>query len=672
MFKLRPVARFLVFRTTSVSRGFTRGFTYSKVQYNEFAKLDNANEHANQVKKVADEVKIENKTESISTQDVPEDGPATFDGLAKTGHVHKDILKAIKLAKFTTLTPVQEKSLVPILEENGVVCRAKTGTGKTLAFVIPTLQCALENFDAPRGARGKVHALVIAPTRDLALQIESEYKKIIQNMPNQAKNKIHMEVHMGGRKTRTGNVAPAIVIATPGRLNDNLRHSRFANMFTDLKYRVYDEADRLLDEGFSVTLDDIDDQLKQARSMATNPNASFKSVLFSATVDKSVSNFAKSVMGEDYKFINCVDENEPEAHENIEQTLVKTNNIGESFNGALAYIINNMNNAGFKAMVFLPTVTATDWFYSMLMNAKDKEMYDTQQTRKYGSKLLRLHGKMSQAARDRTVRDYRRLSHGILVCTDVAARGLDFSDVSDVVQMGPSSEVADYIHKIGRTARAGASGRSILFLSSLEKNYSKALQSKRGVKFEHEIKYETAEEDKKLVQEIGADVENVESFIPTFLGFYKQVGSAYKIAQHDSLSQIIDYYRFLINDPEAKLSVGKGFLRNVISVPPREASLYFDVPGGFNFTATNNRSSKRTFMDTSGDKRKNFKRGGFNKNNDDHGSRGYSDKGNYSRQNFGASRNTRNDYSKNNSRDFKKTNNKRDNRWGSGNDEGGW
>jgi len=667
MLKLRLVSRLLLFRPPIVSRVITRGISSSRVQYNELAKLDNANEHANQVKKVADEIKIEIPTDSTT------EAPATFDGLAKTGLVHKDILKALNLAKFKTLTPVQEKSLVPILKENGVVCRAKTGTGKTLAFVIPTLQCALENFDPTRGARGKVHALVIAPTRDLALQIESEYKKIIQNMPNQAKNKVRIEVHMGGRKTKPSNFAPAIVIATPGRLNDNLSKSRFANMFTDLKYRVYDEADRLLDEGFSVTLDDIDNQLKQVRSMATITNASFKSVLFSATVDKSVSNFAKSVMGEDYKFINCVDENEPEAHENIEQTLVKTNTIGESFNGALAYIINNMSNSGFKAMVFLPTVTATDWFYSMLMNAKDKDMYDTQKTRKYGSKILRLHGKMSQAARDRTVRDYRRLSHGILVCTDVAARGLDFSDVSDVVQMGPSSEVADYIHKIGRTARAGASGRSILFLSSAEKNYSKALQSKRGVQFKHEIKYETAEEDGELVKQIGADVEDVESFIPTFLGFYKQVGSAYRIAQHDSLSQIIDYYRFLINDPEAKLSVGKGFLRNVISVPPRDASLYFDVPGGFNFSTTNNRSAKRTFMDNSGGKKGGSRKSGFQRNFENHESRGYSDKGGYSKQNFGASRNNRNDYSKNKySKDFRKPNNNRANRWSSGKEESGW
>lgn len=660
MFTFRAVSRRPILRNTICGSITTRSLVYSRICLNDIKIKD-----AYQLEKVASEVSQPENLELLKETGLPKQETATFAELAKTGHVHKSILSAITRANFKTLTPVQDKSLVPILEEEkGVVCRAKTGTGKTLAFVIPTLQCALENIELSRDSKGKVQALVIAPTRDLALQIENEYKKILQYMPHKFKNKLRIEVHMGGRKTRTGSVAPAIVIATPGRLNDNLHNSRFADMFSDLKYRVYDEADRLLDEGFSITLDDIDRRLKDVREMLES-TSTFKSVLFSATVDKTVSNFARSVIGEEYKFINCVDENEPEAHENIEQTLIKTNNVGESFNAALSFIINNMTNNGFKAMVFLPTITATDWFYSMLMNARDRELYDTRQTRKLGSKILRLHGKMSQTARDRTVRDYRRLSHGILVCTDVAARGLDFSDVSDVVQMGPSSEVADYIHKIGRTARAGASGKSILFLSSLEKNYIKALQTKRGVKFAHEIKHEAAEADRKLVAEIGSHAEDVESFIPAFLGFYKQIGSAYKISERDSLAQIMDYYRFLLGDSEAKLSVGKGFVRHVLNIPPREASLYFEVPGGFNFSATNNnRSSKRTFMDTSDRRGRNF-----NSRNDGPRNRGYSDRG--SKGHFNSSRNDRNDFS--NKKKWNKPSNKRDNRWNDGNnDNDGW
>lgn len=630
MYSLRSVARSLAYRSAVVTRGGARSFTYSHVYLNKLANTNNGTPDL--INKASEMPVLDDKSETVKepTNVDAESKAATFEGLAKSGYFDKDILRGIKLANFKTLTPVQEKSLVPILEEEkGIVCRAKTGTGKTLAFVIPTLQCAIENFEVSRKTGGKVHALVIAPTRDLALQIEAEYKKIIQSMPNGTKRKARIEVHMGGRKTRSNpDFAPAIVIATPGRLNDNLSKPKFASMFTDLQYRVYDEADRLLDEGFSVTLDDIDRQLKQVRKSSTKPDTPFKSVLFSATVDRTVADFAKSVIGDEYKFIDCVDKNEPEAHENIEQTLIKTNDISESFNGALSFVVNNMNKNNFKAMVFLPTITTADWFYSMLMNAKNKDLFDTKLTRTYNSKILRLHGKMSQAARDRTVKDFRRLTHGVLVCTDVAARGLDFSDVSDVVQMGPSSEVADYIHKIGRTARAGASGKSTLFLSEIEKNYKKALQNKRGVKFEHEIEYETAEEDKKLVQEIGAYAEDVESFIPTFMGYYKLIGGVYNVPQRDSLAQIMEYYRFLLNDPTAKLSVSNGFIRNVISVPPREASLYFDIPGGFNFSKPNHRATKRTFMDDSrGNPRGGFSnRGKFNRN-DDRRSNSYNDRG---------------------------------------------
>ncbi|KAK8438232.1 hypothetical protein ACI3LY_005099 [Candidozyma auris] len=484
---------------------------------------------------------------------------------------------AFKRLGYDSLTPVQARSIVPMMvEENGVVCRAKTGTGKTMAFVIPTVQNALDYYFETKRGYGKVHSLIIAPTRDLALQIKDEYEKLLSK--DRALSKIRVRLCIGG-KSDSFTYAPSIMVATPGRLEANLRNPRFSALFSDLKYRVYDEADRLLDQGFEESLINIDTMLREARVKALNPTTKMRSVLFSATVDKRVDEFARNTMGDDYRYINCVPEDEPEAHENIHQTLVKTKNSYESHVAAFTDIFRNLaTKPNYKAIMFVPTVSGTDYLYGILRGGANAGLIDRDTMRSSRTSILKLHGQISQGKRDKATTEFRTCKSGVLVCTDVAARGMDFKNVTDVIQICPSSEVADYVHKVGRTARAGTSGNATLYLSKSELPYVRYLQKERGIKFSKEVEYETMSEDAPEFEKIRIYEDETEDYIRSYLGFARGIISSYRLKMEDAIANISNLYRSLIKDPNAKIEISrKMFLQMGLRDPRGE---YFNVPGG--------------------------------------------------------------------------------------------
>ncbi|CUM65264.1 uncharacterized protein PRCAT00002897001 [Priceomyces carsonii] len=554
----------------------------------------------------------------------------SVDDLKATGRFDKHIINGMKKSGFDTLTPVQQETILPILDEkNGMVVRAKTGTGKTLAFVVPTLQSAIES--APKSYKHirKTDSLIVAPTRDLAMQIQQEYFKVLKSFPKDyARSKVSIELIIGGKSTKANKQnPPSIAIATPGKLEARLRNPNFASMFENLNYRIYDEADRILDQGFAESLSNIDRSLKNARKISEP----MKSVLFSATVDEGVSLFAKSTIGNNYKFIDCVKEDEPEAHENIHQALVKTDSIYESFNGALTHLAENVSNDNFKAIVFLPTIKLTDWFHSVLQGARYKNLYGDKS--RSASKFYKLHGQMSQAARDRTVREYRTTPRGVLVCTDVAARGLDLKDVSEIIQMGPSISIADYIHKIGRTARAGKKGKAIIFLSKYENNFKEQLHRERDVEFAEELTYQDiVGEEGDLFRKFGIDENEVVDFMDGFLNFHKQLNSIYRFPRQELLPQVFGFYRELVQDPMAKLVTSNMFLKNAMNISPQEATKYFEVPGGIRYTQSNNRQSKKTFY--GGSKQRGGYQGGSYRDRSSNDRGGYRDRSSNDRGGF--------------------------------------
>lgn len=543
-----------------------------------------------------------------------------FSSLKDLTKLDRSIYSGLKQRKLDTMTVVQERAIVPMMKtETGIVVRAKTGTGKTLAFAIPCIQAALEN--TKQTMKGHAQALIVAPTRDLALQIEAEFKKITLQQSRSVQRKNEIKILIGGRRNDINpRSTPAIIIATPGRLEAILRNPKMLPMFSDLKFRVYDEADRLLDQGFAPTLEVIEERLQEARQDALEPNLTLRTALFSATVDDAVTLFAQDTIGNDYEYINCVEKDAEESHENIHQGIVRTKTIKDSFEASFSYILDHMNDKDFKAIVFLPTVTGTEYYFRLLQAAKDENLNDIHtKGRKYGSRILRLHGKMSQAARDRTVRDFRRISHGVLVCTDVAARGLDFNDVSHVIQMCPSSTVADYIHKIGRTARAGARGKARIFISEPEMKFINTLQRERGIKFKDDVEYVQDPNTAQHFQRLGAsEPEALEEFLKTFLGFASSVTGVYNFNKKKIIDESFALYRHILNDPSAKLRIGRLFVTEVLRLPGHEAAQYFDVPGGFDTRSSNDRRSKRTFM---GDRGFRSDRGGYGKRDRNSGPR---------------------------------------------------
>lgn len=534
-----------------------------------------------------------------------------FTALQEHNKLAPEIFRGLHNSGLKTMTPVQQKSIMPMVEnQSGVVVRAKTGTGKTLAFAIPCIQAALEN--PGNTALGRILALVVAPTRDLAFQIEAEFQKILSHQTHNTHRKTRTFTLIGGRPDALRpNNKISILIATPGRLMALLRDPDMAYRFSDVRYRVYDEADRLLDQGFAPQLEEIEERLQDARRRTAKPTMAMRTALFSATMDKGVERFAEKTLGKQYEYINCVEKDEEELHENIEQTLVRTGTMVESYKGAFDFIVKHMNDKGFKTIVFLPTVTSVDFFYGALKRAKDEGLWDTRTaSRAYNSRVSRLHGKMSQSARDRTVKEYRKISHGVLVCTDVAARGLDFNDVSHVIQMSPSSTVADYIHKIGRTARAGARGKSIIFMSKPEMKFIDVLKRERGINFKHDLSYrdhaeqlqrlaagsEAKEEDtnENFREMAGQDQLVLEEFMRTYLGFAVSVSGSYRLDRFRIVEGAIGLYRYVLGEPDAKFATGRRFVTEVLNLSPQEASRLFDFQAGR--PISNDRRSKRLFM----------------------------------------------------------------------------
>lgn len=463
----------------------------------------------------------------------------------------KELLEGLEKNGYKSLTPVQQKTVLPMLyEEKGLVCRAKTGTGKTLAFILPTLEYIVKSgklFDP------KTHVLVVAPTRDLAKQIEMEYENFISRMSPFLRTKLRVELCVGGHRQKKGKFGvPKIVIATPGRLNDNLDNPKYAHRFSDLAYRVYDEADRILDGGFADTLREIDIKLKECRQ-SKQP---FRSVLFSATTDQRVADFAKTAFGPYYKFIDCVDKDEPEAHENIKQSLVITDDISSSFNGALEFVSSRLHDSNFKAIVFLPTINLTNWFHEVLLHSVEGK------SRSFSKKhIYRLHGKLTQYARDKTMLEFRKLNQGVLVCTDIAARGINFPDVTCIVQMTPSVNIADYIHKIGRTGRAGALGESVLFSSKSEQQYVEKLRKQRKVEFARKDVYQTADGENSMIKNLDHfSQKELEEVLTSYLSYYAQIIPNYRINSTEILKEVVRFYRQMVGDEYAKLPVKRYLL----------------------------------------------------------------------------------------------------------------
>jgi superfamily II DNA/RNA helicase len=353
------------------------------------------------------------------------------------------ILSAITEAGYTTPTPIQEQAIPEVLAGHDVIASAQTGTGKTAAFVLP----ALHKLAVPSAIRSKgPRVLVLTPTRELAQQINEAVRKYGKNM------RLKTVCILGGMPYPLQNKLLSqpvdILVATPGRLIDHLDRGRID--FSRLEILVLDEADRMLDMGF---IDDVE------RIAAATPETR-QTLLFSATMEGEIAKLAQRLLKSPKRIAVA---SQQARHEQIEQRLHYVDDMSHK-NRLLDHLLRDEDLT--QAIVFTATKRDAD--------SIAEDLYSQ------GHAVAALHGDMNQGARNRTLTKLRSGGLRVLVATDVAARGIDVSGISHVINYDLPKFAEDYVHRIGRTGRAGASGIAVSFASGKDQLILKRIERFTG------------------------------------------------------------------------------------------------------------------------------------------------------------------------------------------------
>ncbi|MDO6508672.1 DEAD/DEAH box helicase [Colwellia sp. 4_MG-2023] len=335
----------------------------------------------------------------------------------------------LKALEYTQATDIQVKAIPLILAGNDVMARAKTGTGKTAAFALPILNNLL---DTPNRTRA-LSVLVLAPTRELVQQIYTNFNQYSVNTD------IKVVAVFGGVsiKPQVSKLAEGVdvLVATPGRLLDLLFNKHIS--LEALSVLVFDEADRILDLGFKAEIDRIMQQVPEKR----------QTLLFSATFDDSLYKFSKLLLKDPQ--VITIDE-KTEVADSVEQLVYTVD--ADRKRELLSYLIGSRNWK--QVLIFTRTKQTADELAKEL--CKD------------GIKAKSLHGDKSQGARDKALLEFKEGKTRALVATDVAARGIDIADLGYVVNYELPYVAEDYVHRIGRTGRAGKSGLALSLVSPSE------------------------------------------------------------------------------------------------------------------------------------------------------------------------------------------------------------
>jgi ATP-dependent RNA helicase RhlE len=352
---------------------------------------------------------------------------------------NRQILNAIADAGYTEATPVQQKAIPPILNGQDVMGIAQTGTGKTAAYVLPIImRLKYAQGENPR-------ALIVAPTRELAMQIEENIKAYA------VYTDLRVVTLYGGLGPKTQieqvNKGVDIIVATPGRFMDIYLAGHLITR--QLEVLVLDEADKMMDMGFMPQLNRILEIVPRKR----------QNLLFSATMSDKVHELAGNFL-EHPTIIEVTPQATPA--QTIDQYLFSVPNIKTKIN-LLKYLLDKTGDIK-KLMIFCKTRTVADDVYKFL-------------ARKYGEGGVKvLHANKGQNTRINSINAFKNDQVKILVATDVASRGIDVSDVSHVINFDVPFVTEDYVHRIGRTGRALQSGQAITFSTKAEEYYIQKIE----------------------------------------------------------------------------------------------------------------------------------------------------------------------------------------------------
>ena len=353
------------------------------------------------------------------------------------------ILRAIEESGYTSPTPIQSQAIPVVTAGHDLMASAQTGTGKTAAFMLPALNLLATPHELKsRGPR----ILVLVPTRELAAQVNEAARKygkflrartvsIVGGMPYPLQNKLLSQ-------------PLDILVATPGRLLDHMERGRID--LSRLQMLILDEADRMLDMGFLPDVERICEQLTAER----------QTLLFSATLDGDIARVAKQIL-KNPKTIQVAAQREK--HANIEQRLHYVDDMTHK-------------NKLLEHLLIAPEVNQVIIFTSTKRHADvlAEDLYAA------GHKTAALHGDMTQGARNRTLTKLRHGDVKVLVATDVAARGIDVQGISHVINYDLPKFAEDYVHRIGRTGRAGNTGIAISFASNMDRHILRKIEQFTG------------------------------------------------------------------------------------------------------------------------------------------------------------------------------------------------
>ena len=365
----------------------------------------------------------------------------SFDKLA----LHPALLQAVKASGFTLPTPIQASAIPVLLAGDDLIGVAGTGTGKTAAFMLPALQRLYESRTQSGGRRTRI--LVLTPTRELAEQVTAATKNFAK-----CGDRVSISSIIGGvpyrRQAASLSPAPDIIVATPGRLIDYLENKQIN--LSHIEMLILDEADRMLDMGF---IDDV-------RHIIQSTPAARQTLMFSATFDNQIANFARTVLKNPKQISIAKEANQKSS---IEQRVYMAHDFQHK-----SQLLSNMlsSESVFKAIVFSATKRGADKLAKQLCDQN------------YLASAI--HGDLKQNQRNAVLDKFRKDKLQILVATDVAARGIDIPDVTFVFNFDFPTYAEDYVHRIGRTGRAGKTGTAISFVLPKEMRHIKQVERFTG------------------------------------------------------------------------------------------------------------------------------------------------------------------------------------------------
>jgi len=353
--------------------------------------------------------------------------------------------KCLKNNKYKVATKIQAKVIPLILKGHDIMAKAQTGSGKTASFVLPILKLLMEK---PPEKKQTIKVLVLTPTRELTLQVANTFLQFNKFLPRDSKVVTLIGGESIGEQLIDIQKGCEIVVATSGRLIDIIDKKQIN--LNSVEYFILDEADKMLDFGFAEELDTILLNLSQKR----------QNLLFSATYPSKILNISSKITNQ---AIEVIIDSENQIVEDIQQRVIEVNR--ENRSALLRYLIKV--NKWDKILVFMANKRASDNI--------------AQKFRKYGLKAESFHGDLTQEERNYTLIDFKEKDIKILFATDIASRGLHIDDIDCVVNFDLPRSADDYIHRIGRTGRAGIKGTSITFIGAEDIEHFKLIEKRCNI-----------------------------------------------------------------------------------------------------------------------------------------------------------------------------------------------